>query len=274
MSLSLEPAASPWFRLATISGKGIGVVATRDILRGTLLIAELPLIAAPYDASIEELERQYISLSVEQQATFISLHNAHPELAQVRGIFQTNTISVDSSPDAMSFVLPTISRFNHSCRPTAMFSYQEPYEKVYALVDIPQGAEICVGYGGSAQSAVFEERQQYYHRVFGFWCDCSACSAAPERRAQSDAHMLELRALEDVLADWSQLDPQQAILVVKRCLDIFDMEDINSDRGSTCWTGFEIACRAQWWEIARFWLHSAWGWQVIERLVGELVDSH
>jgi hypothetical protein len=62
------------FRVTNIPGKGKGVIATRDIRAGELVLTEKPLFRSPSGVSAEEIERHLSTLSAKQRTAFFDLH--------------------------------------------------------------------------------------------------------------------------------------------------------------------------------------------------------
>jgi hypothetical protein len=105
------------YELRAITGKGIGVLATTGISRGTRILAERPLLTASrfLNAATGNVNEIFQTLSPSRQSRYMELHNAHPELDPVAGIFKTNSLPRGQ----MGSVYETICRVNHSCRPNA-----------------------------------------------------------------------------------------------------------------------------------------------------------
>ncbi|CCE29284.1 uncharacterized protein CPUR_02977 [Claviceps purpurea 20.1] len=76
-----SPVNDSMYVLQDIPGKGKGLVATRNIPRGTRILSEQPLITLPTDINSEKggrsIRRQLKALSVDKRRAFLLLHNAH-----------------------------------------------------------------------------------------------------------------------------------------------------------------------------------------------------
>lgn len=193
-------------RLEDVVGKGKGLVATRAIARGELILKERPVLRRPDIAvagarEIEELNREFTRLPPEQQAAIMELaDNSKLGLLAGKsliGIFVTNCLGLGSDATENGLFL-TISRFNHSCRSNAIFSWSDSnqIESVYAVQDIPVGTEITVSYIRD-QFMTVQERQQYLHRVYSFDCTCDLCTLDEAGRRASDRNRLRMKSLHD-----------------------------------------------------------------------------
>ena len=80
------------YECASIPGKGIGIIATRDIGYGELIIQEQPVLN---DTLGESLESQFNKLSSTDQEKLMRLYNAHPGCGELEGIMKSNRFIID-----------------------------------------------------------------------------------------------------------------------------------------------------------------------------------
>ncbi|KAG6002088.1 hypothetical protein E4U43_001178, partial [Claviceps pusilla] len=197
----------PLYDIKDVPGKGRGLIARCDILKGTLVLVEKPLVIVPpipspaFIPAVEEalkwnIADQLRQLSKEQVRQFLSLHNNHrgQELHPFLGIAQTNALPC--GPDSSTGALyATACLINHSCRPNCGHSWNSEvkHETIYAIRDIAAGEEITIGYLESGSQA---ERAKSLKASFGFDCACELCRLPAA----------ELRASDDRRAKMKQLD--------------------------------------------------------------------
>lgn len=155
-------------------GKGLGVIATRPICKGELVLAESPLMRITMSHYLaEDVEAVFETLGEEQKVAYMSLASAHgqdpslypsatsPSVTNKRerrriqeqheartndvrtvfSIFITNAMQVEEGAG----IFELASRFNHDCVPNACFSWDEgrQLETVHAVKDITEGEASC-----------------------------------------------------------------------------------------------------------------------------------
>ncbi|KAI0333385.1 hypothetical protein GY45DRAFT_1334921 [Cubamyces sp. BRFM 1775] len=170
---SQSPASPPEaaFSVQDVPGKGKGMIARRAIKGGELIWSERPIYAArrtltcasdQTDANGVFYRAALQRLSAASKRTFFELGSAYPqsEFDIVPGILNTNCLEIsisngdppgDPDPDpndSFAGLFPTLSRANHSCRPSAnyYFSVQSFTGQLWATQDISPGEEITITY--------------------------------------------------------------------------------------------------------------------------------
>ena len=169
--------------VAPISGKGLGVLAARDVRPGETLLDEAPLARLPFRYDCTQLRQCIAALSREARARFFELSHAVPrygKLKEVYGVWQTNALplgsGVEETPrperpgsaadDTTSRavgrergvaslasdeggIFPTIARVNHSCVPNARYEWDEGggRMRLVAMDHVCEGGEITITYG-------------------------------------------------------------------------------------------------------------------------------
>ena len=106
------------YRIAPIPGKGLGLVATRKICRGELVVEEKPVLTAPGGLiGMRKLQAQFDALEASVQDEIMALHDRNASDGHGKtllGVFGTNALPQGvGSPDAALCLV--ISRANHSC---------------------------------------------------------------------------------------------------------------------------------------------------------------
>jgi hypothetical protein len=186
---------------------GLGMVATRDLKMGDLIISERPLFVTcpaacsragiPDNTSMEQciqamlvqwekvLEPGFKRMSEDNQAAFKALANSHTEdgSGPILGVIHTNGFGVylgknekeNLTSAVHSVVYNHISRVNHSCTPNsahtfniALFSGQ-----LRAVRDIKKEEEIIVTYCDIDMTTAARQKKL---EPYGFQCTCPSCS--------------------------------------------------------------------------------------------------
>ncbi|KAG6132044.1 hypothetical protein E4U12_003364 [Claviceps purpurea] len=191
-----RPAEQAWYALKDIPGKGKGLIATRNIPRGTRILSEKPIITMPTGKTMEERRRlicqQMDSLSNDQRNAFLSMHNAHlfnDAVEQYIGIFGTNCLPAEEFPDKAAIFLEAC-RINHDCDNNALHHWNEKIKRhtVHTMRDIEADEEITLSYAIHLESR--ETRQKHLKESFGFACLCRLCSL-PKGQSQERDRKLE-----------------------------------------------------------------------------------
>ena len=153
-----------------IKGKGKGLVATRSLKQGEVVLQELPLLVGHLTSStawtggpqttsllVKKLVQTFNNLLPEQQALVLSLHAPehsesrvnHPELEEkekrLLRIFASNNIEIDQERCGLYEVA---SRINHSCSPNAYWEARSKDTKltVRTCQAVAVGEEVVVDY--------------------------------------------------------------------------------------------------------------------------------
>ncbi|KAG6026462.1 hypothetical protein E4U19_002587 [Claviceps sp. Clav32 group G5] len=190
--------------LQDIPGKGKGLVATRNIPKGTRIISEQALftILDYENLSLDERKRlvcqQFDALSRDEKDTFMSLDNTCPfndSEEQCFGIFITSRLHLGdglrfSEESASAGIFPETCRINHDCESNAYNVWNENIERhtVHAIRDIRSGEEITMNYVSNVLKR--KVRQTRLQESFGFTCSCRICSL-PEAQSQQRDRMVE-----------------------------------------------------------------------------------
>lgn len=233
--LNLDDGAPIW-KLKDIPGKGQGLVVTRDIAPGTLLISEAPILTTDCVTSfdMDDTERDIATalskLSLPAQKSFKSLHNnfsdsKHP----LSGIVQSNAYPLGAGAD-VGGVFADISRINHSCLPNSVQYWNPLLEKqtIYAVRTIPAGSEITTSYHEGGPSA--ERKAELKH--FGFDCTCELCSLPAGKLAESDERLSKAQQLDKEIGDNRKMyfEPDEIMKCCRDLFNIYEKEGIKDGR--------------------------------------------
>lgn len=195
----------PMFEQRKVADKGMGLFATRDIRRGTLVISEKPLLEIVQNR-LDLAYHEYLRLPVGKRAAFDALHCYLPskidaehdarvcaihfkisenelphyiaEHARVMGIFACNDFQLANGHLG---VFNTTSRLNHSCIPNVHHTNNPVLgeETIYTIRDIKAGEELLINYlGPRATYDMRNTRIAQLREAYGFTCQCNACTDA------------------------------------------------------------------------------------------------
>ncbi|PLW07876.1 hypothetical protein PCANC_04800 [Puccinia coronata f. sp. avenae] len=225
-------------------GGGYGVIATRQILPGELIMKEFPLVKikiAPstVDIANRKVERAIQELSGEDRNRFLGLSNAWQnqgdnqiQLSKYSGIFQTNGMS--SGRGYMS-IFPSISRLNHACTGAVNAVYHwrenEGREVVHVTKEIKPGEEIFLTYFDSKLPR--NDRQSFLRQAYGFNCTCAVCSLDSHRVQESDFRITRINSLKATLSAWSpgSIGGAEAVQLIEDAIDLMTEEGMTYELG-------------------------------------------
>ena len=212
----LDSEGKELYSLESIPGKGKGIVAARDISRGTRIISEKPLFVAPGFKAHQSAEKLIASklkqLSRDQQRAFLSLHNNYPGITTpFAGIVRTNALPLGPGASDGGLFLDC-SRINHACRPNCQNTWNSnrKEETMHAIRDIAKGEEVTISYTTSGPS---KARQSDLKEGFGIDCTCDLCGLPGTQLATSDQRRREIERLDALIGDGGRLmsSPQKCI---------------------------------------------------------------
>lgn len=216
--------------LQPIPGKGKGLIATRAIKPGELILSEPPLFttASLTDPATFEKDLGAIvkGLSKEGQRAFLSLHNNNPGANPFSNIVRSNGYPLGPNSE-VGAIFPLVARLNHACRPNAQHAWNEDrgIEVVHAVRDIKEGEELTLSYlaGGPSQ-----ERQSSLKEYFGFHCTCEACSLPAAELEASDTRLKRAKKLDEAIGDPRRVRhlPERALADCKALLSVYQEEGI------------------------------------------------
>ena len=265
--LSLKPAnlRTAAYTICSVAGKGMGVVAARDIKRGERLIAEPPLLTFDPNSEPSGVVAAVNNLPPTRRASFDSLHNAHPGMG-VLGTLSTNCIEVGSRTG----IFGIISRFNHSCVPNVEWNWNDNLnaETIHATRDISYGEELCASYlGMEARPGLCSSRDERSERLqasYGFVCSCPVCTLTGEELSKSDRRRRAIFDLDQEIwdavmkANVQKRDAGGEELVQRR-LQLLEEEglDENSVRNRCMYDAYQACKYLGLHRRARTWLEDA-----------------
>ncbi|KXN88140.1 SET domain-containing protein 5, partial [Leucoagaricus sp. SymC.cos] len=269
--LTPDTHTSPFF-VADLPGKGKGLLASRDIKQGELLLREKPLFVVPRQISSSPtalIAGLLAQLGQDEQDTFYNLSYVHfpkhldPDMHQDQvalAIFQTNAVAAGDGVG----IFPKMARINHGCSSAfnVVYTWREKEEAlfVHALKSIRQGEELLTSYTNSKRSR--DHRRAFLVEHYGFECQCSVCSL-PEAESQASDRRLEAISEEyERFASWGQgrISGTDAIAHVRKIWQLEDEEGYWSERGrlaaDAAWVAAahsDSAATREWAQVAAEW---------------------
>lgn len=190
----------PYLRLAEIAGKGLGLIATKQIKVNTSIESEpvtllddvapiLELFESDYNSVTKEsktskqtvLASKFAKLQFEEDrqgilSLYKSDHSPSPSpddsLTSLTSVFFSNSFELFPNLNALQ-LFPRLSRLNHSCRPNCSIVGARA---VADIRDIEEGEEVCFSYLRSTDNST--RRRGVLEARWGFVCKCERCEPA------------------------------------------------------------------------------------------------
>lgn len=148
---------SPIWEMKPSPGKGRGLFAAQDILKGTHLLVETPLLVVSPPALVPgmgyslsamaaDVEHEYSRLTPEQQEEYLSCHeqrlegDSQDESGRLMAILRSNAYNLD---DGRVAIYPKVALINHSCQPNVLNADNGGTRVIVATRDIQEGEEVC-----------------------------------------------------------------------------------------------------------------------------------
>ena len=232
-----------------LEGEGRGLVATKDLKIGDLIIKESAVIALPEDTDMWEaggvLVEQVEKLSVEQQKEFYKLTYKQRLLdisdtflkaagddvekknksrmvtknIKETAIFFNNDIATE---DGYKCLFPNLALTNHSCSPNSSWSgtRQHPRQlELRAIKDIEEGEEVFVNY--IVVEGRFSDKESRQKRLKDGWefdCQCNECQGCIEENIKQSVREMQEEMVAECDSsldkiDWARLAKIQARII-------------------------------------------------------------
>ena len=228
-----SPPGDTIYAIQDVPGKGKGLIATRDIVRGTRILCEEPLLrlrhfemqlgAIDLGAFLSLLARRVEALSPEKWHQFLALYNPgagvpslkYLEVLHVNGIPLDVTVPARSHPSQAINTTDVISRddglvnvkdvgifhyasrINHDCERNTYHIWNDKIERytVHASRNIAKGDEITIEYLDPYIPRC--ERQALLRDHYGFECTCRLCTLPRQLVHEHDKLMVKLQEHRD-----------------------------------------------------------------------------
>ena len=199
--------------------KGRGLVATRGLNPGKVVLAEQPVLCiqptANTVADMEEVVRKYGRLpgEVKKQVHMLNAKNQEVDVTkgrkrslshtQVLNIWHSNNVSIEDvyeEETGLRGLYPEFAIINHSCAPNCIVNFDDERNlKVVALMKIEKGEEIVINYLDSlkvmrdslnrtrGQILLRFERQKMLKKEWNFICKCIVCSLSGQELERNES---------------------------------------------------------------------------------------
>ena len=166
------------YKLVEIEGKGRGLVATKTMEVGELVLSEKAFLKVPSEASLEFYKGFFSRLEPDIRAKLMNL--SCPEDTELKDQtllmkFNANCIAMTHSERKNSVVFEMISMINHSCMPNVVWFPEEADEtrkEVRVCRRIQKGEEIVASYSLFSDLPLRQQRRDRL-RPWGFLCRLS-----------------------------------------------------------------------------------------------------
>ncbi|CAI6274406.1 unnamed protein product [Periconia digitata] len=179
------------YAIEDVPGKGKGLIATRNISKGTRILADKPWITINESFMTKEFRMSLIAqqlhdLNKEETKDYLSMRNIYSNSSAAKnwvGIYTTNCSTITSCKSAL---FPNVSRINHACNANAVDYWNDNLSKmtVHALRDLKRGEEITVCYVNRPRNR--QERLRKLWEEHQFTCECDLCSQPEEKSKLTD----------------------------------------------------------------------------------------
>ena len=205
--------ASALYAIKSSPGKGLGMFTTKDIAKGTRILAENPffsLTEEPVVSWSDPYAPNYVSkafdrLPASEKRKYLGLNcPERPGCSLILSIYEANCFEMGSG----TCICLDAFRINHSCIPNAYYSWNSSLERItlHAVMDIAEGEEIMVSYCSAYHT--LEERKRKLE-PYVFTCRCPACQIDTDFGIGSPVRRQQMIDLNEEIADY-QNDPPAA----------------------------------------------------------------
>lgn len=256
--------------------KGLGIFATKNIPRGTRVLAEKALIKVKNESGVfaasrrlhPEDEAKLLKLSVhpvQKSALLIWTQAAWhallpgktvtttsqtitpfwPSLLKyptLLSIFRNNNFDIGTGHQAL---FGEICRINHDCVPNCQGNFNQNLDRftIHSIQPIQQNEELTISYL-SEHGALKESRQGRLRQQYGFLCDCPACDAKSPRGKVGEDKRVDL---QEMLHEFAEDAEQRAgpsaeaeLRMMVRMIEVYESEGIaGRELATMCMTAAE-----------------------------------
>ncbi|OIW27617.1 SET domain-containing protein [Coniochaeta ligniaria NRRL 30616] len=227
------------YHVVDMPGKGMGVVASRKIERGSVFMVDYASIIAAVEFP-EKMPRfqghMLLDKAVEQlpdPKRVLSLaRSSSTDRALMEDVMRTNAFSITLNDRPWMGLFPLISRMNHACKPNAhtRFSQRSLVMSAVSLRDIGPGEEITISY--AEFGTMYGQRQHSLLHNWGFRCTCALCTAPSEELVTSDRRRGRIGEIRQEVVELVQAKKfERAISMSKEMIDLVLEEELVAHLG-------------------------------------------
>jgi hypothetical protein len=184
-------------------------------------------------ASIWELHDQFIDTYTPSNHPLYS-----PNEKRLLGIIKSN--AYHSNDEGSRGLYPTISRFNHSCKPNVGYGFNGWEMRLYTTSDVQEGEELCTCYSDMVYFHNRLDRGGFLKRKFNFDCICHGCNNngndddGEQRLKQSDTRRERLRFLAEALSQRDRTTVTNNDLeMIMKSINIMKLESLEHNISTT-----------------------------------------
>ena len=217
-------------------GKGQGIFASRNIVRGERILVDKPFLAVTKPYNDEKVLEEFERMPFAKRREFMQLHcpdrSDDIHMTDVMSIFEANSFNIGHS----AAIFLTATRFNHSCLPNTYYSWNEQRGEIvlHAMIDVAQDEEMTICYGHPFCTRL-ERRSEM--QIYKFHCGCPACRIETVFGQASESRRLDMKALSEqiimfqsslneALISYGLRDPLTAVL---RLIDLIKQEGLHGE---------------------------------------------
>eukprot|EP00092_Neocalanus_flemingeri_P029853 GFUD01032411.1.p1 GENE.GFUD01032411.1~~GFUD01032411.1.p1 ORF type:complete len:327 (+),score=98.82 GFUD01032411.1:116-1096(+) len=198
-------------RVEQMEDKGRGMIATRDIKEGQVVMRDKTIVTAKHDVSDpdnwDSLAEMVSRLPDTVRERYLALQprlglGLGEEQLAVR-IFLNNAIALGAAGlDSRLGIFPRLSLINHACSPNAKWSMVKGrmnVKVVMAITSIVKGEEVTCSYFGDQEEMAFASKlsREQFLSSWSFVCSCNVCSLEGERLEENERKRNELRKISE-----------------------------------------------------------------------------
>ncbi|KAI0356426.1 SET domain-containing protein [Trametes cingulata] len=274
-------------KVMKLPGKGMGVVAARNISQGELVLRERPLFVVPHKVTMSPgalLLSSLATLSPAQRASFYNLSYVNFPVGVQEGtpryqeelalaIFQTNAVSAGSQGVG---IFPRMARLNHGCSSAFNVVYtwrdDESVLVVHALKPVREGEELLTTYTNTKRPR--HVRKEFLREHYGFDCQCAVCSLPEDLSALSDERLTAMTDLYARFSSWQHeaVSGKDAIAAAISIWRLGEEEGYWSERGQLAADATHVAAAHADVSAVQGWARLSQRWFAYE-LGGDSVQA-
>ncbi|KIJ54906.1 hypothetical protein M422DRAFT_152563 [Sphaerobolus stellatus SS14] len=254
------------FKVVDLPGRGKGMVSSRLIKQGDLILTEKPIFIIPASISsdpVSFVDAKVRELTEEDRAAFFNLSHADVNIPEEQipvSIIQTNGIAAGSDVG----LFPNTARLNHGCSSAfnSVYSWRsnEGLLTVHALKEIPAGEELLTTYFDTKKPR--DQRREFLKERYKFHCTCKVCSLPSKESRASDQRLHSITSLKEKLQAWGtgKIHGPTAIEIVRQIWKIGDEEGYWSERGQLAADAAVVAAAHSEYHATREWATLSQEW--------------
>ncbi|KAH7697506.1 hypothetical protein AAVH_35411 [Aphelenchoides avenae] len=203
-----------------VHGKGKGIVATQDVKKGTLLMANSP-------EAVAQAVADKLQLRPEMAAEINALYDGNEHapgapidqgIPDIERLNQICKYGFDVRGEQRGlWILP--SYFNFSCLSNAHFTFYGDVATFFAVTDIKKGGEVTIRCLNDA-FARFDLREKVYSENYGFACSCRLCELDRADPRYEERQKLIAQALQQHAMTCFLFSPSRGIGVLTPLLKL------------------------------------------------------